>query len=362
MTAFTFNIDRSLRLTACCLGLGLGLLSGNAYADCTFQTGSSYMTYERDMGTFWVPRDAAVGTVIGTSSMTRPNNEGASVSCGWNPASPPTARLPNTAPIFSGALPPLNGKDINGHVMETNIRGVGVYMELGSPFDGVANNSFAPDAGTSPVIPYSGTMQDQPFPVGVSVITGTAWFIKTGPIDPGPQRVNGEMFHGFLHNLGKVIEYRVSATVNQAQCSLKSNSVSPGLVNLGNYTPADFTGANPATPPVRFQITLSECEDASAPNPAPANVYIELDGANGSVPTVPAEGRFSLGGASDAAGVEIQLLRSDGSPMPLQSEEMVKPISIGTTHLDFQARYYQSAPVITPGLAEGGLTFTVSYK
>ena len=103
MTAFTFNIDRSLRLTACCLGLGLGLLSGNAYADCTFQTGSSYMTYERDMGTFWVPRDAAVGTVIGTSSMTRPNNEGASVSCGWNPASPhrqgcPTPRQSSLAP------------------------------------------------------------------------------------------------------------------------------------------------------------------------------------------------------------------------------------------------------------------------
>lgn len=171
MTALTFNIDRSLRLTACCLTLGL--FSGNAYASCSFQTASNYMTFERDMGTFWV----------GTT----------------------TASVP-------------------------------------------------------------------------------------------------------------------------------------------------------------FHITLSDCEDASAPNPAAANVYIELDGANGSVPTVPAEGRFSLGAASDAAGVEIQLLRSDGTPMPLQSDELVKPVSIGITQLDFQARYYQSAPVVTPGLAEGGLTFTVSYK
>ncbi|MCE5979905.1 fimbrial protein [Pseudomonas sp. JR33AA] len=360
MTAFTFNIERSLRRTACCLTLGL--LSGNAYANCTFQTGSSYMTFERDMGAFWVPRDAAIGTVIGTSSMTRNNNEGATVSCVWNPASPPTARLPNTAPIFSGTLPPLGGKDINGHVMETNIPGVGVYMELGFPFNGVANNSFVPDAGTSPAIPYSGTMRNQPFNVVVSAISGNAWFIKTGPIAPGPQRVNGEMFHGFLHNLGKVMEYRVSATVNQAQCSLKSDAVSADPVRLGDYTLADFKGVGPATPAVPFHITLSDCEDANAPNPAPANVYIELDGANGSVPTVPAEGRFSLGGGSDAAGVEIQLLRSDGTPMPLQSEELVKPVSIGITQLDFQARYYQSAPVVTPGLAEGGLTFTVSYK
>ncbi|GLO14185.1 hypothetical protein PPUJ20028_27670 [Pseudomonas putida] len=48
--------------------------------------------------------------------------------------------------------------------------------------------------------------------------------------------------------------------------------------------------------------------------------------------------------------------------MPLQSDEFVKPVSIGITQLDFQARYYQTAPVVTPGLAEGGLTFTVSYK
>lgn len=360
MTALTFNIDRSLRLTACCLTLGL--FSGNAYASCSFQTASNYMTFERDMGTFWVPRDAAIGTVIGTSSLTRSNNEGARASCLWDSASPPQARLPNTAPIFTGTLPPMGGKDINGHVMETNIPGIGVYMELGSPFDGAANNSFIPDPGTSAVIPYSGTLRDQPFNVLVSVMRGNAWFIKTGPIAPGPQRVNGEMFHGFLHNLGKVMEYRLSATVNQAQCSLKSNAVSADPVKLGDHTLADFTGVGTTTASVPFHITLSDCEDASAPNPAAANVYIELDGANGSVPTVPAEGRFSLGAASDAAGVEIQLLRSDGTPMPLQSDELVKPVSIGITQLDFQARYYQSAPVVTPGLAEGGLTFTVSYK
>ena len=360
MTAFSFNIGRSLRLTTGCLALVL--LSGNAYADCRFLTGSSYMTYERDMGPFWVPRDAAVGTVIGTSSITRNNNEGARVSCVWDPANPPKARLPNTAPIFPGTLPPLGGKDINGHVMETNIPGVGVYLELASPFDGVANNSFVPDAGTGTVIPYSGTMRDQPFNIEVSVVSGNAWFIKTGPIAAGPQRVNGEMFHGFLHNLGKVMEYRMSATVNQAQCSLKSDAVSADPVKLGDHTLADFTGLGTTTAPVPFHITLSDCKDASAPNPTPAQVYIELDGAKGSVPTAPAEGRFSLGAASSATGVEIQLLRSDGTPMPLQSDELVKPVSIGITQLDFQARYYQSAPVVTPGLAEGGLTFTVSYK
>ncbi|MFV3405041.1 fimbrial protein [Pseudomonas sp. NY15463] len=360
MNALTFNLHRRLRFTACCLALGL--CSGNAYASCTFQNAARYMTFELDMGTFWVPRDTVVGTVIGTGSITKRSNEGARISCLPDTTSPPRAILPNTAPIFPGTLPPLGGKDINGHVMETNIPGVGIYIELGSPFDGVAGNSFIPDPGTRPVIPYAGTLRDQPFNVEVWLMTGQAWLIKTGSIAPGPQRVNGEMFHGFMHNLGKVMEYRMSATVNQAQCSLKSDAVSADPVQLGNHKLSDFKGVGTTTTPVPFHITLSDCEDASAPNPTPTNVYIELDGANGSVPTVPGEGRFSLGSASNARGVEIQLLRSDGTFMPLQSDEWVKPLSIGITQLDFQARYYQSQSVVTPGSAEEGLTFTVSYK
>ncbi|MCE0912381.1 MULTISPECIES: fimbrial protein [Pseudomonas] len=360
MTVFTFTPRRRMRLAACCLALGLG--AGNAYASCSFSTGATYMTFERDIGTFWVPRDAAEGTVIGTSSITKSSNEGAIARCVWDPANPPKSTLPNTAAIFAGSLPPIGGKNIDGHVMETNIPGIGVYIELGSPFDGVANNSFVPDSGSRPVIPYSGTMRDQPFNTELSTIRGQAWLIKTGPIAPGPQRINGELFHGYMHNLGKMMEFRLSATVNQAQCSLKTDAVSADPVQLGSHPLADFKGVGSTTPAVPFNIRLSDCEDASAPNPTPANVHLILDGANGSVPTVPAEGRFSLGTLSDAAGIEIQLLRGDGSPMPLQSDESVKPVSIGITQLDFQARYYQSAPTVKPGVAEGGLTFTVTYK
>lgn len=354
--------QRAFGLVLC--ALPCWLLSTPAQAYCRFEPGATYMTFERAMGTLWVPRDAPIGTVIGRpQSMYAGNKEGAILNCHYMPADPPTANLSNTAPIFPGILPPIDGtKDVNGHVMQTNVPGVGVYVELGFPYDDSADNTFTPDSGST-AIPYTGTMRrNTAFNMPLSTMYGEVYFIKTGNIAPGPQFVSGEIFHGNIHHSGKVMEYHLNATVAQAQCSLKADAVSADPVLLGDYKLDDFKGIGTTTPAVPFNITLSDCQDASAPNPQPARVHIELDGVKGSTPTVPTEGRFSLTGTSDATGIEIQLLRNDGSPMPLATKVDVKPVEIGVTRLDFQARYYQSDSKVTPGLAEGALNFTVSYE
>ncbi|EJT85650.1 fimbrial protein-like protein [Pseudomonas putida S11] len=224
---------------------------------------------------------------------------------------------PTPLRYFLAACHPIDGKNVDGYVMQTNVPGVGVYLELFDPFDGSAPNTFRPDHGR-PTIPYTGTMAGAgPFYLRLFRLYGQAWLIKTGPIASGPQRIDGELFHGSIHHLGKVLEYRLSATVNQAQCSLKADAVSADPVHLGDYKADDFKGVGTTTKPVPFHINLVDCKDASAPLPGTANVYIELDGIDGSKPTVPAQGRFSLTSASDADGVEIQLLRGDTSnPMP----------------------------------------------
>ncbi|WP_410953376.1 fimbrial protein [Pseudomonas sp. S1(2024)] len=38
------------------------------------------------------------------------------------------------------------------------------------------------------------------------------------------------------------------------------------------------------------------------------------------------------------------------------------PLSPGDLTLNFQARYYQTAPTVTPGEANGALNFTVTYR
>lgn len=341
--------------------LALGLASTNAYGRCAFGTGGAYMTFVKDMGSFWIPRDAPVGTVIGKARLFARNNESTTLECFYDAATPVTARLPNTAPLFSGSLPPVEGKNVDGHVLQTNIPGVGVYIDLGYPYDGSSTNSFSPDAVNA--VPYSGAMRTMTsFPASLSTINGEAVFIKTDDIAAGPQRIAGEMFHGIVHDLGKVLDYRLTATVTRAQCSLKADAVSADPVLLGDHKVEDFKGVGTHTPSVPFHITLNDCQDSSVPGATRADVYVHLDGAKGSRAIDPDQGVFSLTSTSDDIGLGIQLLRSDGSPMPLQADQLMKAMDIGLTRLDFQARYVQIDPRVKPGVGEGALNFTITYR
>ncbi|MDY4309722.1 fimbrial protein [Pseudomonas putida] len=106
-------------------------------------------------------------------------------------------------------------------------------------------------------------------------------------------------------------------------------------------------------------MTLNDCEsDASGGTQA----YIRLDGANGSKPIDVDKGVFSLSSGSGATGIGIQVLHADGRPFRLEEEVAVMPLSPGDLTLNFQARYYQTAPTVTPGEANGALNFTVTYR
>lgn len=63
-----------------------------------------------------------------------------------------------------------------------------------------------------------------------------------------------------------------------------------------------------------------------------------------------------------ATGIGIQLLRSNDSPMPLQQDEAVTPLVVDKTVLHFKARFFQTAPTVTAGPANGALDFTMTYR
>ncbi|HDS1769042.1 type 1 fimbrial protein [Pseudomonas putida] len=353
---------RLLALTLC--NLMPWLVATSAQANCSWGAGSAtYMTFKNQKVSFSIPRDAPVGTLIGEASLYAKNDQGATLTCFYNAANPVTAKLPNSAPPFVGSLPLMGNKNVDGMVMQTNIQGVGVAIDLGYPFNGSADNTFTPDAGTG--IPYTGTMtRPTSFGLPLDAIRGKASFIKIGDIDPGPQEVDVEVFHGFIHDLGKVMDYKVQATITRAQCSLAGNQVNPGLVNMGEYSIDDFKGVGTPLSSVPFQITLNNCVDSSAPGAKRADIHLMLDTSQGSVPIDPTEGVFSiLPGSGSADGVGIQILRSDNTtPMPLQSEQLIKELDIGQTVLHFNARYVQTEARVTPGVAAGALNFTVHYR
>ncbi|GAB7529480.1 fimbrial protein [Pseudomonas sp. 3A(2025)] len=365
----------SKRLVLRCLAVAMASQASWVMAhptdDCHWAYGGGPMVLVRNTGTVYVPRDAAPGAIIGQVDVhggaTSPPNE---VHC-WN-ILPSTRTLEfharATAPIFPSPLPPINGEDVTGKVLQTNIPGIGVRIKLLAPYDGTSgSNAFIPTS--TPTVPFSAERPPLPNMLVAVRIAGAIHrytLIKTGPIAPGPHQLDGsELVSGYVTTLDKVWGLGLTGTVIQAQCSVGVNPVSADPVQLGEWDTSDFTGPGFTTTAVPFSIALSNCEaDASGGNVATA--HIRLDGINGSQPVGPAgSGVFSLTTDSIAAGMGIQVLKADGiTPVALNTDVPILPVTPGNVALHFNARFYQTAATrdLRPGLAKGALSFTVTYK
>lgn len=336
--------------------------SAHAAHDCRWQAaGPGPLRFDIDLDEIWVARDTPVGSMIGTPQ-NKPvaDPQGRSIRCHNDGSGTLTVQVIPTQPLHPNPLPPANGWNVDGKVIETGIPGVGLYIRLGFNFTGSHSNTFTPVG--DPAVPYLGhnTRDVGALPLIIDYLFAHYVLIKTGPMPAGLQTFSKQVAQSQITDLGSAFDIHVRGSVGQAQCTLKNNPVSADPVQLGSHDIADFTGVGSTTAATDFNITLSDCED----NPAGsiARAFIRMDGERGSVPLLPALGVFGLTSNSSASGIGIQLLRSDSSPMVLQKDEPISALTIGTTRLDFKARYYQTDPQVTAGLAEGELKFTLSYR
>jgi type 1 fimbria pilin len=336
-------------------------------SNCTWSTGGpAMMNYQRNLGTLYVPRDARIGTIIGTVDVSHstPNNAGQAVECRNDGTKRLDFHARATAPIFPGPLDPINGEDVTGKVMETNVPGVGIRVKLGFPLNGVSANTFTPIGVAT--VPYD-AFNDKNLltPIELNSLSNRITLVKTGPLPPGHHSLDGrELFSGHVTDLGKVFGYGVIGTIVTAQCSVGANPVSADPVELGEWDKADFTGPGYTTTPVPFKITLNQCETGTGGGFV-AKAHIRLDGILGSAPIGPTtDGIFSLTNDSGAQGVGIQILDNHGAPVELATQAPIIPIVPGETELKFKARFYQTEPstAVRPGLAKGALSFTITYQ
>lgn len=317
-------------------------------------------TYQYNIGSVYVPKDAAVGSVIGMfdQPFSKTSQEGRYVRC-ENDTSVQTFITRTVAPIFPNPLPPVQGEDVTGKVFETGIPGVGAMVKLRHPFDGIARYSFIPN--TPPTVPFLALLRGVVPSLQITPLLGNVTLIKTGPIAPGPQPVDRLLFYAQFSLIPRAFDFHLSGTVVQAQCNVSTVSDDP--VNLGDWRTSDFSRAGEGTTPVAFNIRLGNCAaDPGNVNVAWAN--IRLDGVNGSLPIPGIDGAFTLTGDSSAAGVGIQILRGDGlTPVPLARNVPLVALTPGDTVMDLSARYIQTGDSrdVVPGQAKGALSFTISY-
>lgn len=352
---------------ALCLGLltapGLALADPDNY--CRWSgTGPVPMVFVRDLSTLHIAKDAPLGGVIGESTGGFTIVEGGGnrkLSCNTNgsPSSPMRYRFVADAPIFPDPLPPFE----DGHVLKTNIEGIGARVKLHAPFDGSATNYFVPDLGHT-LVPFTTSLTK---PIGFSadqgrLLVNDITLIKTGNIAPGVHTVNTLLFHGIqdFEGIGEVLNYRVTATVIQAQCQIIGDPVKPNPVDLGSWELSDFTGPPFTTRTEAFEIALTSCQTDPK---GLTQVSIELDPTNGSRPLDPTNGIMSLSNdPTDDAGIAIQVVREDGSPLPLNREVTLLPISPGSMALKFGAHFIQTDAKVRSGEAKGAVNFTLRYR
>ncbi len=338
--------------------------------ECYWSTTPGIKTFSVDIGTLYIPRDARVGSAIGAINESKftPDPAKLVLHCNsWDGTVHEWNTRPSV-PLFPGALDPVDGEDLTGKVLQTNIPGVGVRIRQGAPFRGGASNSFHP-VGGQPTVPFQAFTNGMPMasPLTFGSMASNITLIKTGPIAAGPQLLDGsELFSGSVSMLGRVLSYGLTGTVIAAQCTVGGNPVSADPVQLGEWESADFTGPGFTTAAVPFSITLSNCETDTVTPGFVAMANIQLDGVKGSVPIAPtSSGVFSLTSDSDAQGVGIQILKADGAtPVELQAEVPLVAITPGNTVLNFHARFYQTGAnsEVRAGSAKGALSFTVTYK
>lgn len=347
---------------------GLPAWSADTASHCYWQPGvpQGPQLYRYDLGSVYIPRDAQVGSVIGTFKKAGVSYDENSAVLKCSNAGNRTldfniSAVKNISPVI---LPPVNGEDVNGKVIETNISGVGAYIELGSPFRGGGTNAFEPNG--PPIIPFTATHNKRmTAEMSLSLLIHKVTLIKTGAITAGPQLLDGSLLaSSIMSDVGKAFDFGISGTVIQAQCSVSATAVSADPVDLKEWVMADFSGPESGTTPVPFSIKLDNCiADPTNANIATAHIYLE--GAKGSVPIDAQKGIFSLSPDSTAKGFGIQILQTDGiTPYALQKVIPFIEITPGEVVMNFKARFIQTLPSkdLEPGNAKGALGFTITYQ
>ncbi|MDQ8051192.1 fimbrial protein [Luteibacter sp.] len=360
MNEVMFKQQKMIRWLAFVLFGVLALLGhGKAYAapTCNSPIPSSF-TFAVPTGSYGIPRDVPVGTVLTPWTA-------------WQSSATSLWACDYQSGVYIGAA-------LKALIGGKSVKVIGVTTGVGSSFPAyptgvpgvgliVQTTTNVGNGGTvSRVQPLYSSWQaplsqiwyaDGPgFTAGFSMKFA---FVKTGPMTSGTTMPFGAFASGGVDNappanpVGIVsVNLTGVATFNVLACTTPDV-----LVDLGTQRDTLFTGVGSTSPAVSFNIKLNSC-------PAGMNT-VQYSIAPTTTVVDSSQSVVALDASSNATGVGVQLLNSDGvTALPLSSNLLFSSYS-GATGGDYaiplKARYYQTGSSVGAGRANTSMVFTMTY-
>ncbi|MDK6932428.1 fimbrial protein [Klebsiella aerogenes] len=213
-------------------------------------------------------------------------------------------------------------------------------------------------------------------------------FIKTGPIAPGVQQIQGAALPSFqvvsgsnspsvMSNVFINLNFTGTTTVHTKTCQLATSDIE---VNLGSHEVNMFDSPGKSTEWKDFDIVLQGCppfygygnykfKEASGISVGSNTdnvVSIVFKSANGTVEGNPLLAKLD-GGVNAATGVGIELSQRDISgSIPMDGSDGFKLLNLtkednATYKIPLKARYVQTDSTVKAGPANGSVIFTITY-
>jgi len=320
------------------------------------------------MGTHYVPRDAPIGSVIGTANVRYSYYEHGDIVC--NVGDTWEARINSWPKVTGISLPPITGLEMGyASIAKTNIPGVGLVVVA----PGRSLSQWSNTGGVSPYVPYELTNNTATSITIPSPVLSDFTLVKiSDDIPMGSSSLqNSTTAVSFWSNNRRFHAVFLRGTVIRSECSLAGGN-NTYEVPMGEVMRRKFNGRNSHTDSKDVVISLTNCTAGTYPTNQGWNFYqnsnahLRLDGVQGSTILDAGRGILSLTEGSTAKGVAVQVLRKDGvTPITLGEEVSMARLSGTSMNIELKARYIQTSDSVMgpePGSANARAAFTLTYK
>lgn len=341
--------------------------------------------------------DMPIGTII-YQGIWAGGTPGPQITCNTNSTTPESIYY-NFGFILNSTPLPLSSWSVSpfaGAVYQTNIPGIGVALSRGDTSGAVtletplySNSNSSITVNPSETTPHSVTNSTRYFSL-----------VKTGTLIPGSYTLSAASLPSFRlfytngsNGLTNVIGFPLTTNIIQFQGQLNISTqtcVTPDVnVDMGTYEKlTSFTGQGSNTPWVDASIILSSCPTfygyydnnnstllfdnntgggSSIPASSNNNVGVRLTPSTSVIDSTNGIMAIDTSSPNSASGVGIQLGWGSPSSSPslfdFTTEKLLQLPKDGSPiiRVPLSARYIQTAPIVTPGRADGKTVFLINY-